>query len=85
MRHDAQSHGHQLPAWIFHSKLRNCLATEKVNNRGKIRWNFEKIGAMAVEAAELDADLKQIRALYRRHDGRVLDEHDVEEVGEDDE
>ena len=66
-------------------KLRNRLATEKVNNRGKIRWNFEKIGALAVAADELDADLKQIRDLYRRHDKRVHEEHDVEEVEEDDE
>ena len=70
---------------IIHSKLRNRLATEKVNNRGKIRWNFEKIGALAVAADELDADLKEIRALYRHLDGRVHDEHDVEEVEGDDE
>ena len=57
----------------IHTAARNRMATAKVQNRTKIRWNFEPIKQFALQAEELPEELKEIRNLYRPHDGNVSD------------
>ena len=41
----------------IHTAARNRMATAKVQNRTKIRWNFEPIGQFALQAEELTEEL----------------------------